>query len=1301
MKTDIFLELKSLLMDLDHCLGRDRHRLRRAIERLKKESPPADLDQELASLKAKIEASKHLVCRRRSLVPLLQYPELPVSERREQILEAIQSHQVVIVCGETGSGKTTQLPKICLEAGRGVHGLIGHTQPRRIAARTVANRIAEELGSVLGNLVGYKVRFRDKTSPESLVKLMTDGILLAEIQNDRFLQDYDTLIIDEAHERSLNIDFLLGYLKWLLPRRPDLKLIVTSATIDPDRFSRHFGDAPVLMVSGRGYPVEIRYRPVEVEDGDETDNREQKAILEAVDELWRTQSGDILVFLSGEREIRETSESLRKHHPPTCEILPLYSRLSESEQEKVFKSTNRRRIVLATNVAETSLTVPGIRSVIDTGYARISRYSHRSKLQRLPIERISRASANQRSGRCGRLGPGVAVRLYSEQDFYSRDEFTDPEIARTHLAAVILQMQALGLGDVQRFPFVDPPDERLVRDGLRMLQELNAADENGRITEIGRRLSRLPIDPRLGRMLIAAHAEGCIHEVAIIVSALSVPDPRERPPEKSQLADQQHAHFKDERSDFLSFLKLWNAYEDQRSTGTKANLRAFCRQFFLSFVRMREWQDIHAQIMEVIKGEFAWRPNQEPQGYGEVHRALLSGLLGHVCVRGEQGEYQGARGTKLHIHPGSFLFKSRPKWIISAEQVETSKVYARVVAAIEPEWVEAVGAHMVRQQHYDPVWEQKSARVSVHERTQLLGLTVQAGRRIPFERVNPEEARELFIRHALVQMEYDSHAPFFQENRKLLEDAQYLQQKGRRVDLVVDDAWLFAFYDQRIPADVCNGVTFERWRKSAEKSHPDLLRLTPEKITSRVAENLDDTHFPDHFQLGSLRLPLQYQFDPGHEDDGVSALIPLQLLNTLEEAPFRWLVPGMLHQRINSILKSLPKTYRIHFVPIPEYVDRILPMLDFGKGDLFEQISLALKKTGGIQVPVSAFREALVPDHLKMNFLVLGEGQVVLDRGRDLKELKLRHGADAGSSFRQIASEACLVSGLKDWSFGDLQEYFEGEVDGQRVFGYPALHDEGGSVAYRIFETPLEASLAHEIGLARLLALSLGKELKYFTKNLGVDAQAELAYGRLGAHPYLYPELGVGRILREDLLLRMLASTFLEGLPIIRSREAFELRVSERKKDLPEMSLRMGPVLQNVMVSLVEIERKLQKIRAPAMIEDVRGQLGLMIYSGFLIRTPWSQIREFPRYLAAVAYRIEKASHDSGRDARQQAEIRLFQDAFWDPLRKASAFRVPERESFRWSLEEFRVSLFAQQLKTAYPVSAKRMQEGLRALSNS
>ncbi|MGZ8244751.1 ATP-dependent RNA helicase HrpA [Methylomagnum sp.] len=1284
-------------------LRKDQHRLRRTLDKLRADVKAGkDIAAELAALQTRLAESIAAREKRAASVPALDYPEtLPVSEKKDDIRDALLKHQVIIVCGETGSGKTTQLPKICLEAGRGLTGYIGHTQPRRIAARTVAARIAEELRQPLGQAVGYKVRFQDHTRPDSLIKLMTDGILLAETQGDRFLDQYDTLIVDEAHERSLNIDFLLGYLKWLLPRRPDFKLIITSATIDPERFSRHFNDAPIINVSGRTYPVDVRYRPVDIEEGDETDKAEQTAILNAVDELWREMPGDILIFLSGEREIRETTESLRKRHPSKCEILPLYSRLSQSEQERVFKPTGQRRIVLATNVAETSLTVPGIRSVIDTGYARISRYSHRSKLQRLPIEKVSRASANQRSGRCGRVGPGIAIRLYSEQDYLNRSEFTDPEILRTNLAAVILQMHALKLGDISRFPFVEPPDERLIRDGLRTLQEVNALDERGHITEIGRKLAKLPVDPKLGRILLAGADEHCLTEIAIIVAALSVPDPRERPADQALYADQKHWRFRDENSDFLAFLNLWKDYEEHKKHLSKAKLRQHCRDNFLSYVRMNEWHDIHSQIMDVVKGELELKLNLAPGEYGEIHRALLSGLLSNVSLKQEQAEYLGARGAKLFIHPGSFQFKTKPKWMMSAEQVETTKVYARTVAKIDPEWIETVGAHIVKFQHYDPHWERKAARVAVHERTMLFGLVIQAGRKIPFERINPKEAREMFIRHALVLMDYDSKASFFLHNLKLLEEAEYLQQKGRRADLLVDDAWLYRWFDERIPEDVVNGVTFERWRKAAEARQPNILKLTRADITAKEDASLDVKNFPDHIQAGPLRFPLEYRFEPGHEEDGVTAIIPLHLLNQLDPTPFRWLVPGLLKEKVVALIKSLPKTYRIHFVPVPDHAERVMPMLDVGRGSLYGQLASALKKTGGIALSQDAFREDVMPVHLRMNFAVVDEFNAVVDRSRDLDELKKRHSADAGKNFQQLARQAYLYTGLKDWSFGDLPECFDGEHDGQKVYGFPAVVDEGETVGVRVFETPEEAARQQELGLARLFRLVLAKELKYLKKNLAVNTQAELIYKQLPAHPFLYPDLKPGRELREDLLDRVMGALYLEGQPDIRSAAAFTGRIQAHRTELVTKAEDMAKTAQSLLTLYGEAQTKLKACRVAPAKADMQAQLALMIYAGFWTSTPYLQIREMPRYLKAVLNRLEKSAQDPLKDLKQFKEVEPFAEKYWKAVKAANGRIAPERDGFRWMMEEYRVLLFAQQLKTPYPVSAKRLEEAWQAAAKA
>lgn len=1281
-------DLKLLEKLIRESLRKDQFRLKRSLDRLRTDlNAGKDVKDSLEALQAKLAESVAAKQKRLLSIPELYYPDdLPVVQKKDEILAAIQKNQVTVICGETGSGKTTQLPKICLEAGRGASGYIGHTQPRRIAARTVASRIAEELKQPLGQSVGYKVRFHDQTQPESLIKLMTDGILLAETQTDRFLDQYDTLIIDEAHERSLNIDFLLGYFKWLLPKRPDFKLIVTSATIDPQRFSKHFNNAPIIEVSGRTYPVEVRYRPVSILEEDETEDAEQLAILDACDELHQESNGDILIFLSGEREIRETAESLRKHHPVDCEILPLYSRLSNAEQEKIFKPHKKRRIVLATNVAETSLTVPGIHAVIDAGYARISRYSHRSKLQRLPIEKISQASANQRAGRCGRVGPGICIRLYSVEDYQSRPEFTEPEILRTHLASVILQMKSLGLGDMSDFPFIEPPDERMVRDGLRTLQEINAVDKQKKLTEIGKNLAKLPVDPKLGRMILAASEQNSLTEVAIIVSALSLQDPRDRPADKQQAADQKHARFKDERSDFMGLLKLWQEFQDKKKHLSNNKLRKYCQENFLSYLRLCEWEDIHKQILQVAKGDLALRFNQADSEYPEIHKPLLCGLLSNIGFKQDQYEYLGARGLKFQIFPGSHLFKARPKWIMAAEQVETSKVYARSVAKIEPEWIEQCGGHLLNRQYYEPRFEKKAGRVGVHERTSLFGLVIQNGRKIPYENVDPTAAREIFIRSGLVEMEYDSKASFFSHNRELLAAADYLQQKGRRVDLVADEEWIYRFYDELIPAEVVNGVTFEVWRKKAEKAKPDLLKMTQEDITREPDRAVSAADFPDELVFGKLKFELEYRFEPGHEDDGVTLIIPLHALNQLPSDPFPWLVPGLFREKILALIKNLPKHTRKHFVPAPEHADKVYPLLNYRVGNLYRCLSDGLKKLTGFNVPLEEWSEEGLSLHLRMNFALVDENRVVLARSRDLFELKRRFTDEAVQNFKELATTELSFTGCTDWCFGDLPEYYQSGL----IQGYPSLLDEGQTVGVRVYDSQAEANLSHELGLIRLFQLSMTKELKYLRKNLPLTSVIEFNYSKLPPHPFLYESLKQNRDLRGDLLDRIMAVLFLDEKPEIRSREDFEKRLHDVRGEVVlkgnEVSARAVEIL-NLYGEVFKLAQAKNNIAA----KDVQEQLALLIYSGFILTTPFSALKEIPRYLKAMKHRLEKAPQDPNRDQKQYAEMASIQKKYWESVRQTKT--SPERDAFRWSLEELRVSLFAQTLKTAYPVSVKRLEE--------
>lgn len=1287
-------QLKQLSNRLPECMSADRHGFKRQLDRLRSELSKAKQPtaEQINGLTAKIERSAGRRLQRRALVPVINYPDLPVTAKKDDIAALIDKNQVTIVCGETGSGKTTQLPKICLELGRGISGLIGHTQPRRIAARTVADRIAEELGQPIGQAVGYKVRFHDKTHEHSLVKLMTDGILLAESQNDPYLHQYDTLIIDEAHERSLNIDFLLGYLKWLLPKRPDLKLIITSATIDPERFAKHFNDAPIVNVSGRTYPVDIRYRPIElIEEDDETSADLQQAILDAVDELHRDLRGDILIFLSGEHEIRETTESLRKHHHSNrYDILPLYSKLSVSEQERVFKPEGGKlRIVLATNVAETSLTVPGIRCVIDSGHARISRYSHRSKIQRLPIERISQASANQRAGRCGRVADGICIRLYSHEDYLARPEFTEPEILRTNLSSVILQMAALKLGDIEDFPFVEPPEDKMIRDGKNALFEVDALDKQGRLTDTGRQLAKIPTDPKLARMLLAAAELASLTEVSIIVSALSIQDPREKPADKLPQADAKHAQFKADESDFLTLLNIWNHFEEQKKHLSNSKLRKYCQDNFLSYVRMREWYDIHAQIMQVARGELKLQLNGNPANYEQIHCALLPGLLSNIGFRHEQYEYLGARGLKFFIFPGSGQHKLRPKWIMAAEQVETSKVYARTVARIEPEWVEACAGHLVKRNHYDPHWEKNAGRSAVYERTLLYGLTLQAKRKTPYENVDPKAAREMFIRHALVNHDYHSNAPFYKANEKLLEEVGYIQEKGRRVDLVEDEEWLYAFYEQKLPEEVVSGITLDQWRKKAERENPKILFLTKEDLTRHDNAQINDWDFPDVKKVGDLSIELHYRFEPGHDEDGVTAIIPLHQLNQIRPTAFDWLVPGMLEEKVTGLIKSLPKHLRKHFVPVPQTAKQCLEIEPDLKGSLFEWLSGRLRKLTGEAIPLNEWQPDALPEHLKMNFRVVDEQGRALGYGRNLAKLQGELAVKAGDSFDKLALEELNFTGCIDWAFDDLPDTRQFTQKGQTFLGFPAVIDEGDAVGVRILDTQQKADLAHFAGLTKLFQLQCRKEAQYISKNSGVSAALQLSYNQLAKHPLLAERPGGD--FKDDFLFMIFSHVFVDGATI-RSRQQFEAALAAKKPLLLGETNQAGKQLSEIMANYQNIRQRLKQPGInPALREDVENQLALLVYSGFIRHTPLGQLPAIPRYLKAIEFRLDKQKADS---PDSQGLQRLWRQ-YWNHVLKQAktALPLPEREEFRWRLEELRVSLFAQQLKTPYPVSVQRLEK--------
>jgi ATP-dependent helicase HrpA len=1235
--------------------------------------------------------------RRLANLPQPTYPDdLPVVARRDDIARAIAAHPVVIVCGETGSGKTTQLPKICLELKRGVAGLIGHTQPRRIAARSVAARIAHELKNPLGHAVGYKVRFSDRVSPDTYIKLMTDGILLAETQGDRWLRQYDTLIIDEAHERSLNIDFLLGYLKRVLPQRPDLKLVVTSATIDAERFSTHFGGAPVIEVSGRTWPVDIRYRPPERRKGDDEDLEPTQAILDAVDELAREGPGDVLVFLPGEREIRETAEALRKHHPGGAEILPLFARLSFEEQERVFRPSGAtRRIVLATNVAETSLTVPGIRYVVDPGLARVNRYSWRNKVELLQVEKISRASADQRAGRCGRVAAGVAIRLYDADDYEARPRYTDPEILRSSLAAVILRMKSLKIGDVEDFPFLEAPSPRQIADGYQLLAELGAVDDSRSLTPVGAQLARFPIDPRIARMILAARRENCLHEVLIIAAALSIQDPRERPFERAQAADDAHRAFHDERSDFIAFLKLWQFFDEAlRHRKSNRKLAGMLHEHFLSQRRMREWRDVHAQLA-ALTGELGLRANEQPAAYEQIHRALLAGLLGNIGAKGDEpGEYNGARGITFYMHPGSGLRKKQPKWVVAAELTETARLYARCVAAVEPEWIERAAGHLVKRAYLEPRWEKTRAQVVAWEQVSLYGLVVIPRRKVHYGPVDPKLSRELFIREALMAGEFDCRGEFLEHNRELRREIEELEHKARRQDVLVDEERMFTFYDERVPAHVVNGAGFERWRKDAEANTPRLLFMSRDDLMRHEAGHVTGTLYPEALDAGGTTLELAYRFDPGHPLDGVTAIVPLHLLNQLAAARFDWLVPGLLREKVNALIRGLPKQLRRVFVPLPDSVTEALVALEGEPRErpLDEALAGVLSRLRRVEVAAEALAEVELPDHLRMNFRVVDENGAEVATGRDLAQLKRELGAQAQESF--APESAWERAGLQAWDDIELPESVEFHRGRERLTGYPALVDEGDDgVRLTLLETPEKAAAATRAGVNRLVRLELKEQMKALER--AVANSREL--------PLLYAAYGDGDALREEVLAAAVDRAVWADEAPIRNRRDFDARLKQVRARLQVVGQEYVRLLTQILTEAQAVRKALGGATLKAWKHagpDLARQVEALVYRGFLARTPYAALASLPRYLKAMQRRVEKLPNWGERDARWTAEIQRL-TAAWQERRER--FRKAGRsdlrlDDFRWMLEELRVSLFAQELKTPYPVSVKRLDKLLAEL---
>ncbi len=1275
--------LQELAEKIPACMVVDRFRLQRQIRDLQKLKIKSD-DKRLPGLINKIEQSLARAEQRRNNRPSIIYNEsLPVCEQRGIISKAILENQVLVIAGETGSGKTTQLPKICLELGRGISGLIGHTQPRRIAARTVANRIAEELQSEMGQHVGYKVRFKDHTRPECFIKLMTDGILLSETHRDRFLNQYDTIIIDEAHERSLNIDFLLGYIKQILPKRPDLKLIITSATIDPQRFSKHFNDAPIIEVSGRTYPVEVRFRPLHDEVEDESKKDVTQGILDAVDELGRDGPGDVLVFLSGEREIRETAEALRKHHPPQTEILPLYSRLSANEQNRVFHSHKGRRIILATNVAETSLTVPGIRYVIDPGTARISRYSYRSKVQRLPIEKISQASANQRKGRCGRVSAGICIHLYAEDDFLSRPEYTEPEIQRTNLASVILQMQALRLGNIEDFPFVDPPDPRFIKDGLRLLEEIQAV-ENGCINKLGQQLSRFPVDPRLARMIIAAGEFHCLMEILVIVSALSIQDPRDRPHDKQQQADAARIQFADQKSDFVSLVNLWNFYHEQRKHLSQSKLRKLCKTNFLSYIRMEEWRDIHQQLHSVCV-ELKLKENSEPAEYANIHQALLSGLLSNIGIKHEKNEYLGARNSKLSIFPGSAQNKKQPKWLMAATLMETSRLFAHTVASIEPEWVEHQAGHLLKRSYSEPHWQKNTATVAANEKTTLFGLIINPQRKINYGPIDQVLSREIFIREALVQQQYHSKAAFFIHNKNLIDEIEALEHKSRRQDILIDEHTLFDFYDEIIPPKVYSGKHFETWRQEVEQENPQKLFLTKDYLMQHGAEHVTEEQFPAQININGVVIKLEYQFEPGHKEDGVSATIPLAILNHLPAYCFEWLVPGLLHEKITHLIKSLPKSLRRNFVPAPDYANACIGALQQNNGPLISSLSEQLKRMTDIEIPTSAWQIESIPEHYFMNFKVIDHHNKLIAMGRDLSALQIELQGHASEQFTQLTDWKIEQKGLSDWTFDSLPETIETSNNGVLIRGYPALVDEGESVALQVFDHPQQAEMEMHYGLRRLFMLQLQQQAKYLHKSLPEIKTICLHYAPVGQCEDL----------KQDIINAVFDQAFLSDGHFINTKEEFNACLEKGSNKLIDITNRICLLVNDCLQSFHQTRKQLNGRIPPTWLQvsqDIKGQLNELIYPGFISETPLDWLEQYPRYLNAIERRLEKLQHAPDKDRKLAQEITPLWKNYLDYIEHHDDYTAEILE-YRWLVEELRVSLFAQELKTLKPVSVQRLEK--------
>ena len=1280
--------------DIPHCMLFQRRTFSNRLKKLRlRHKQNKNIDDALQRLHKDIEKSKAQRVLRKDNLPTITYPEdLPISQKRQVIADAITANQVTIIAGETGSGKTTQIPKICLELGRGIEGSIGHTQPRRIAARSVATRIAEELKSPLGKDVGYKIRFSDHTQANTYIKLMTDGILLAEIQHDPRLLKYDTIIIDEAHERSLNIDFLLGYIKNILPKRPDLKVIITSATINTETFSKFFHDAPVIEVSGRSFPVDIEYLPPSNEDDDKS---LENTIIHAVDEAAEYEPlGDILIFLPGEREIRDISHALNQHAMRNTEVLPLFSRLSPAEQDKIFKGHKGRRIVLATNVAETSLTVPGIRFVIDSGLARISRYSPKSKVQQLPIEPISQASANQRAGRCGRVAAGICFRLYSEENFNNRPEHTDPEILRTNLANVILQMVNLGLGDIHKFDFMQPPEKRSIQDGYKLLEELQAIDKNMAVTKQGKQLTRLPVDPRFGRMLLQADKERSLHEVLIIVAALSVQDPKIRPADKQQKADEKHRSFTDKTSEFLSWLKLWQWYQEQRKHLSKSQLRKTCTAHFLSYLRMREWADLHGQLLGILR-ELKLTPNQEEAKPDEIHRAMLSGLLSQVIKKREEtkkGEapFIGARGLQVHLFPGSPVSKKPARWLMAGSLVETSRLFARSLAPIKPEWLEALAPHLLKRTYSEPHWSKKRAQVCAYETVTLYGLIIISRRIVHFGAIDPIISRELFIRHALVHHEFHSFGKWFKHNTKLLAEIEKMEAMHRRRDFMSDEQTRFDFFDALIPEHIYSGKLFEQWRKKAEKDKPRLLYLSKEILLEDATNTVNNQQFPTQLETNGLKLKLQYHFDPNHHADGITVQVPIMALGQLKAEPFEWLVPGMLEEKITTLIKALPKSLRKNFVPAPQFAAACAANLSFAQGSLLLALSRELQRMTGIYIPTQDWQIDKLPAHLCMKFEIHDPNNKIITTGHQLGLLQKQYAHLARvDTTQQKHTTVKLQQHITRWDFGELPEVVTHQKQGMHIAQFPALVDKQTSVSINLLESEDAAVKATRQGIKRLLMLSLHQQVDMLRKNM--PKQKELAL--------YYVSLGKAEGLRESIISQTFEQVFFSDLePLPRNAKAFQMLLDKGRAKLVKQGANIAEQVCQTLQNYAELQHKLGNVKAAALapvVQDIQQQMQHMIYPDFVQHTPSQWLPHMPRFIQAALLRLEKAGQQLAQDSANTKVLHQFWLQYEQQLEQCEKHNENTTQliEFRWLLEELRVSLFAQSLKTSVPISMKRVEK--------